>query len=509
VRAAYAHICIRETTISSVFRPNAPGTLLTIHPSTHHEAEFHFSPINYFQTLTAMKVSCICTFFVLLSYTTITAAVKSEPFALRATVADQRELQSGSVGTVTTFRLVNANAGNQGQSLVDPLVNGAVINLANFRSNQLLSVDALISNMTGPIGSVQFTFAGRSIFRTESEAPYALCGNNGAIFSSCSQLVVGSHILGATPFSLPGRTGVKGTQVSVSFNIIDIIPPPPNGPVPVVPTPVSAPIPPVTLPTAPVPVVQTPVAAPTSPVTLPTAPVPIAPTPVAIPTPPVTLAPVPVVPTPVAVPIPPVTLPTAPVPVVQTPVAVPTPPVTLPTLPVPVAPTPMAVPTPPVTLPTVPVPVAPTPVAVPPVTLSTAPIPAVPTPVAAPPSPITLPTAPAPVVPTPVAAPVVVPTATGQWIEVNPNAPLTARHEACFVIVGLKAYLIAGRGRSAVNIYNPISRSWTNGATPPIQIHHTQCVVADNKIWIVSSWTGGYPKERDTGSIYVSLIIMC
>jgi hypothetical protein len=476
-----------------------------------------------------MKVSCICTFFVLLSYTTITAAVKSEPFVLRATVADhERELQSGSVGTVTTFRLVNANAGNQGQSLVDPLVNGAVINLANFPFNQLLSVDALISNMTGPIGSVQFTFAGRSNFRTESEAPYALCGNSGAIFSSCSQLVVGSHIVGATPFSLPGRTGVKGTQVSVSFNIVDIIPTPPNGPVPVVPTPVAAPtppvtlptapvpiapapvaiptppvtlapvpvvptpvavpLPPVTLPTAPVPVVQTPVAAPTLPVTLPTAPVPIAPSPVAIPTPPVTLAPVPVVPTPVAVPIPAVTLAPVPVPVVQTPVAVPTPPVTLPTILVPVASMPVAVPTPPVTLPTAPVPAVPTPVA------------------AAPPSSITLPTAPAPVFPTPEAAPVVVPTATGQWIEVNPNAPLTARHEACFVIVGLKAYLIAGRGRSAVNIYNPISRTWTNGATPPIQIHHTQCVVADNKIWIVSSWTGGYPKEKNTDSIYVSFI---
>jgi hypothetical protein len=376
---------------------------------------------------TKMSASYIYSFLVLLLYTSTTTKVKAATSMLRATVVDHdRELQSGSVvGTLTSFRLVNATAGNRGQSLVEPLVNGSVIDLANFPSNQLLAIDALVSNTTGPIGSVQFTFAGKSNFRTEDDAPYALCGNTGigsAIsFRSCSQLVNGSHTLGATPFSLSGRTGVKGTQISVSFTIIYTVPTPPTAPVPVVPTPVAAPTPPVTL-----------------------APVPVVPTPVSSPTPPVTLAPVPVFPTPVAVPTPPVTL--APVPVVPTPVAVPTPPVTL---------------------------------------------------------------APVPVVPTPVVAPVAVPTAAGQWIEVNPNAPLNARHEACFVMVGLKAYLLAGRGVSPVNIYDPISRTWTNGTAPPIQIHHTQCVVADNKIWIVSSWTGGFPKERDTGSIYVSLIIMC
>jgi large repetitive protein len=93
------------------------------------------------------------------------------------------------------------------------------------------------------------------------------------------------------------------------------------------------------------------------------------------------------------------------------------------------------------------------------------------------------------------------------WVEVvaPPNATTyDARHEACFVMVGRKAYLLAGRGRKPVNIYDPVSRTWTNGATPPMQIHHSQCVVADDKIWIVSSWTGGYPRETNTPCIYVS-----
>jgi hypothetical protein len=93
---------------------------------------------------------------------------------------------------------------------------------------------------------------------------------------------------------------------------------------------------------------------------------------------------------------------------------------------------------------------------------------------------------------------------TARWIEVNPNAPINARHEACFVMVGRKAYLLLGRGKQAVNIYDPVTRTWTNGTAPPIQIHHTQCVAVNNSIWIVSSWTGGYPMEKNTDKIYVS-----
>jgi hypothetical protein len=90
------------------------------------------------------------------------------------------------------------------------------------------------------------------------------------------------------------------------------------------------------------------------------------------------------------------------------------------------------------------------------------------------------------------------------WIEVNTNdGAVEERHEACFVMVGRKAYLLAGRNIHHVNIYDPINRRWTKGASPPIEIHHTQCVVVGTSIWIVSSWTGNYPKERNTDSIYV------
>ena len=96
----------------------------------------------------------------------------------------------------------------------------------------------------------------------------------------------------------------------------------------------------------------------------------------------------------------------------------------------------------------------------------------------------------------------------GQWIEVLPNSTLSARHEACFVMVGRKAYLLAGRDKKPVNIYDPVTRTWTNGAVPPIQIHHTQCVAYGDAIYIVSSWTGGYPMERNVDKIYVRSLSM-
>jgi hypothetical protein len=112
---------------------------------------------------------------------------------------------------------------------------------------------------------------------------------------------------------------------------------------------------------------------------------------------------------------------------------------------------------------------------------------------------------PKPVLP-PTRMPVAPPTfSSSVWIEVDNNAPLDKRHEACFLMVGRHAYLLAGRSISPVNIYDPITRKWTKGKHPPKNIHHAQCVAVDTSIWIVSSWTGGYPHETNNDLIYVSI----
>jgi N-acetylneuraminic acid mutarotase len=96
----------------------------------------------------------------------------------------------------------------------------------------------------------------------------------------------------------------------------------------------------------------------------------------------------------------------------------------------------------------------------------------------------------------------------GQWIQVNANAPIDPRHEACFVMVdnqavGHRAYLIGGRGLKDTDIYNPSTRTWSKGANAPFELHHMQCVAAQDMVWIMAAWTGSYPRESNPSNAYV------
>lgn len=118
-------------------------------------------------------------------------------------------------------------------------------------------------------------------------------------------------------------------------------------------------------------------------------------------------------------------------------------------------------------------------------------------------------------VPTPIKAPVfapfAIPTNTvetplptdGKWTIIQSEAPITARHESCVAMVNNKMYVIGGRIRAPIDIYDIISKTWTTGPAPPIQLHHMQCVVVDGKIWIVSAWTKSYPNEALVDKTYV------
>jgi hypothetical protein len=355
---------------------------------------------------------------------------------------EARTLQVGKVGTVTKLVLINANKDNKGQALVDPIVNGTIVNLASYPVDQKFSIEAITSTRNGPIGSVQFQFGKIVNFQTENSSPYAMCRDTLGVFKPCTALVVGNHIVSAIPYSLASATGIKGQQLTVSFRIVKSNP---STPAPMLPPTIAPKVTPVSVPKS-------------IPVTIPKS------TPIAVP-----------VATPVAVPK------TAPVAVPNTtPIAVPkTTPIAVPVS------TPVAVPkTTPVLVPKS-IPVT-NPISIP-ITIPKS------IPVASP-------------IPSPIAAPGI--TKIAKWIEVDPDAPINARHEACFVMVGRKAYLLAGRGRQAINIYDPVTRSWTNGATPPIQLHHSQCIAVNQSIWIVSAWTGGYPRENVLDKIYVSMSLL-
>jgi hypothetical protein len=91
----------------------------------------------------------------------------------------------------------------------------------------------------------------------------------------------------------------------------------------------------------------------------------------------------------------------------------------------------------------------------------------------------------------------------GQW-QLTSNLPITARHEACFVWVDDKGYLLGGRRSPPTDIYDRRTNGWSQGKAPPIDLHHLQCVVVNTtEIWIVVAWTGFYPREDSVAYIYI------
>lgn len=77
------------------------------------------------------------------------------------------------------------------------------------------------------------------------------------------------------------------------------------------------------------------------------------------------------------------------------------------------------------------------------------------------------------------------------------------RHEAAFIGVKTKFYLLGGRGIKSVSIFDTETQTWSQGAKSPIELHHFQPVVYDNKIYVVGAMTGKWPSETPTSHIYI------
>lgn len=77
-----------------------------------------------------------------------------------------------------------------------------------------------------------------------------------------------------------------------------------------------------------------------------------------------------------------------------------------------------------------------------------------------------------------------------------------ARHEAAFVKVKNRFYLLGGRRIQPVSIFDPKTKTWSEGAAPPIEMHHFQPIVHKNIVYIVGAMTSGYPGETPVPNIY-------
>lgn len=93
----------------------------------------------------------------------------------------------------------------------------------------------------------------------------------------------------------------------------------------------------------------------------------------------------------------------------------------------------------------------------------------------------------------------------GHWLELKSKDKSLpkARHEAAFVGVGDRFYLLGGRRIQPVSIYDVKKQKWMDGTPPPIELHHFQAVVYQEEIYIVGAMTGRYPGETPVPNMYI------
>lgn len=93
----------------------------------------------------------------------------------------------------------------------------------------------------------------------------------------------------------------------------------------------------------------------------------------------------------------------------------------------------------------------------------------------------------------------------GSWKTVsssNGSKP-TARHEAGGVGYNNQFYLIGGRGKRPVDRFNPSTKRWENLGTPSKEMHHFQPVALNGKIYVIGALECCFPAEKVVPKIQI------
>jgi trimeric autotransporter adhesin len=78
-----------------------------------------------------------------------------------------------------------------------------------------------VTNHPDPkVGSLRFAYDTIPAFRTEERAPFALAGDDGKGNYFSWTPTLGTHTVTATPFSLGGASGQRGTSQTVTFTVV-------------------------------------------------------------------------------------------------------------------------------------------------------------------------------------------------------------------------------------------------------------------------------------------------
>lgn len=95
--------------------------------------------------------------------------------------------------------------------------------------------------------------------------------------------------------------------------------------------------------------------------------------------------------------------------------------------------------------------------------------------------------------------------ASSQWqilTTVDGSKP-QARHEAGGLAFNNKFYLLGGRGKRQVNRYDPETNKWENLGTPAMQMNHFQAVGWNGKIYVIGALDCCYPSESVVDRIQI------
>ncbi len=91
----------------------------------------------------------------------------------------------------------------------------------------------------------------------------------------------------------------------------------------------------------------------------------------------------------------------------------------------------------------------------------------------------------------------------GDWHRVHTTNCGHYRHESAFVEVGGKLIAFGGRNTLKVDIYDPVTRTWSQGKDSPLEMHHFQALVYKDEVWVIGAFHGPYPKEEPIAFLYV------
>ena len=140
-------------------------------------------------------------------------ASDSDPaFGLLAVFADGTTALLPALDSGVTFTLINTES-DEPIAAFDPMPQNAVLDFS-----VLPKTVSIRANLTQEAGSVVFGLNENPSYRTESFAPYALCGDIKGDYFGCD-LPIGEHVVTATAFSEAAGNGSEVESGSISFTV--------------------------------------------------------------------------------------------------------------------------------------------------------------------------------------------------------------------------------------------------------------------------------------------------